>query len=126
MPIAYTKRTTEDLASAFADAARERGEFMAACQPKRANAKFDQMTKLYAELRRRGSDAQRQLLAFLKSENPHVRLYTATYALEFDPEQALPVLERILQSEVGLLKFTARMTLEQWHKGEIRFSWVPK
>lgn len=122
----YTKRATEDLAAAFADAARELGEFRASSQPQRANDNFDQMTNLYAELRRRGLNAQRQLLSFLESDNPHVRLYTAAYALDFDPEKGLPVLERILQHEVGLLKFSARATLERWYSGEIRFFWMPR
>jgi len=125
MPTVYAKRTTEDLVASFAETASEHGQFMASCDPKRANAKFDQMARLYGELRRRGGGAQRQLLALMKSDNPYIRLYAATYTLDFEPDQALPVLDEILRTEEGTLKFTARMTLEQWHKGEMRFSWVP-
>ena len=126
MPTAYAKRTTEDLVSTFAKTASEHGEFMAACDPRRANAKFDQMAKLYGELRHRGLDAQRQLLPLLDSDNPHIRFHVATYALDFEPEPAVQALKNILHMESGALRFDARMTLEQWHKGEIRFSWVPR
>jgi hypothetical protein len=108
----------------FAKAASEHGECMAACDPKRANAKFDQMANLYAELRRRGPSAQRELLSLIESPNPHVRLHAATYALDFDPRLAEMIITDIFQKESGLLRADARMTLEQWRKGELRFSWV--
>jgi hypothetical protein len=125
MPSAYGKRPTEDLVSAFASAASERGEFLASSDPKRANAKFDQMAKLYGELRRRGLTAQRQLLPLLKSLDANVRLQAAAYALDFEPSEGEKALKGIVESETGLLQLTAEMTLEQWRKGEIRFSWVP-
>jgi hypothetical protein len=126
MPTSYAKRTTENLVADFAKAASQHGQFMASCDPKRANAKFDQMAKLYGELRRRGLQAQRQLLPLFESDNPHIRFHAATYALDFEPEQGVRTLTRILHMESGALRFDARMTLDQWHKSEIRFSWVPK
>jgi hypothetical protein len=125
MATAYPKRSISELVSAFAKAAAEQAEFMAAFDPKRANSKFDQMAKLYGELRRRGSEAQRQLLALLESENPHIRLQAAIYTLDFEPEIAEKVITSIFRNETGSLRSEARMTLEQWRKGEIKFSWVP-
>jgi Domain of unknown function (DUF2019) len=83
------------------------------------------MARLYGELRRRGSDAQRQLLALLKRENPHIRFQAAIYALDFEPEIAEKIITSIFRNETGSLRSEARMTLEQWRKGEIKFSWVP-
>jgi hypothetical protein len=124
MATSFTKRRTEDLISMFTEAASANGAFLAARDPKRANLKFDQMTRIYRELRNRGAQAQRQLLPLLNSENAHVRLHAATYALDFEPESGEEVLKDILQTERGSLGFTAQMTLEQWSKGELRFSWV--
>ncbi len=125
MAVTYAKRTTDELVSAFAKAASEHGEFMEACDPKRANAKFRQMAKLYGEIRRRGIAAQRELLTLLTNDNPNIRSRAAEYALDFEPREGEKVLKEILETQIGDLRLTARMTLEQWRKGEIRFSWVP-
>lgn len=125
MATSYTKRSTEQLVSNFAKAASEHGKFTAACDPNRANAKFDQMAKLYGEIRRRGITAQRRLLMLLKSDDPNIRIHAAGYALDFEPKEAEKVLTEILETQTGALRMDARMTLQQWRKGEIRFSWVP-
>jgi hypothetical protein len=125
MAIPYTNRSAEDLVSAFAKTAAEHGHFTAACDPKRANAKFRQMAKLYGEIRRRGITTQCQLLTLLSNDDPNIRFHAASYALDFEPTEGEKTLTEILETQTGALRLDARMTLEQWRKGEIRFSWVP-
>lgn len=61
----------------------------------------------------------------LNSDDPNIRINAASYALDFEPKEAEKVLTEILETQTGALRMDARMTLQQWRKGEIRFSWVP-
>ena len=121
MAIQYGKRTTKDLVQMFVTAASEQGRFVEACDPRRANIRYEQMAKIYSELRDRGRDAQRKLLPILESSDPYVRLNAAVFALDFDPESAVPVLEEISEKETGELRVDARMTLKVWREGKLRF-----
>jgi hypothetical protein len=119
----FAKDTDSDLANAFALVAAEHGDFMAAREPRKANARFDKMAKIYIELRRRGAEAQRQLLPLLRSDNPHVRFWAASYALDFEPAQGIQSI-RFLEKEPGTLGASAKMTIRQWQKGDLNFAWL--
>lgn len=49
-----------------------------------------------------------------------VRVWAAAHALEFAPERGEPVLSHVA-AEKGILSFNARMTLEVWRAGDLRF-----
>jgi hypothetical protein len=49
-----------------------------------------------------------------------VRSWTASHGLEFAPEQAEPV-PVALADGPGMSAFTAKMTLREWRKGNLRF-----
>jgi hypothetical protein len=76
--------------------------------------------KLYKEIRNRGTDSQRLMLSLLQNENADVRLSTAAWALEFDAQTAVPVLEKIGHEEHNLTGFTADRVLKQWKEGKLR------
>ncbi|HEV7217450.1 MAG TPA: DUF2019 domain-containing protein, partial [Terriglobales bacterium] len=78
-------------------------------------------TAIREELRSREPSAIRGLLKLLNSDDPWVRCDSAAPALFFAPEQAEPVLERLVQSERRSLKVTARMALDQWREGKLKF-----
>jgi HEAT repeat protein len=122
MQTAYTKCTTEDLVSAFANAAYERGQALLAADPRKANARSKTMAKIYVEIKERGSNALRPLLSLLNHNDAFVRLWAAVYALEFDPRPAVPVLENIFEKETGLLRFISRKTLETWREGKFHLT----
>jgi hypothetical protein len=112
--------TTEDLVELFAAKAVERERFMKAHDPRKANARFDQMVKIYDVLKNRGLDAQRQLLPLLQHKDHHVRYSAAARVLEFNADQAIPILEELSLTGAPLLRFEAKVTLEQWRKGKFR------
>jgi hypothetical protein len=109
-----------ELKRVYRDAAAKHGEATERADHHVANEMADLVAEIYAELRSRGSDAQRELLGLLADEAASVRLWAATHALEFAPEDGEPVL-RSLVSMGRLLGFTADMTLTEWRAGRLTF-----
>lgn len=117
----YGKIETQKLVEMLASAASDRGLALRAAEPRSANTLYKLMVTLYKEIKDRGLEAQRQILPLLRHENPNVRASAAYFALEFDPETAEPVLERILKEEHNMVGFSSRMVLQQWREGKLRF-----
>lgn len=117
----YKNTETQTLVQMLGREAGLQGLATERADPKAANAAYRQMVRLYRELRSRGLSAQRELLSLLHDENANVRASAAYFALEFDPQSAEPVLERIDREERNLCGLTAQMVLKQWRKGELKF-----
>jgi|SRR5580704_16181955 hypothetical protein len=115
----FRKSETRELVQRFARTASERGKALRAVDPNRANSLYKLMLKIYREIKRRGGEAQRQMLPLLENENAHIRVAVASLALEFDPQAAEPVLRKIGQDEHNFLGFTADMVLKQWKEGKL-------
>ena len=113
---------TATLVARYAEAAREYGMAAEAGDYERANAAHDVVVAAYRELRSRGADAQRVLLRLSDNPDPPVRLWVASHALDFAPEVGEPILSTLADVDVGTVGFNARMALEQWRKGELRFT----
>jgi hypothetical protein len=113
--------SNQALIDLYEKVSRARGQAMKAGDPEAANSAFDEEAIIREELRGRGPSAIRGLLSLLSSEDPWVRMDSAIPALFFAPDQAEPVLEKLVQTERRALKVTARITLDQWRKGELNF-----
>jgi hypothetical protein len=108
----------ETLIAAYTEAVIRTSEAQAQMRPRVANWHADKILQIARELRRRGPEAQKKLLPLLHHSNPHVRGWSATHALGFAPEEALPVL-RALAKERGDPGFDARIALQEWEKGTL-------
>ena len=111
-------RTAElhELVAAYRDAARTHGERLESGSVRKCNRAADLLAAIYAELRFRGIEAQRALLALLTDPAPGVRGWAAAHALEFAPDVGEPVLIELSKLE-GLVGFSA----EEWRKGRLKF-----
>jgi hypothetical protein len=89
-------------------------------KPKMANKAFDEMVRLSHQFRRGGPEMQQAFLTLLKDENVWVRCDVATCALEFAPEEAVPVLRQIAAGPRGPVRLDAEIILEQWETGTLR------
>jgi hypothetical protein len=112
---------TASLVKRYADAARRHGEATEIGDHSAANAAHDVISSTYRELRNRGVDAQRALLPLLKDPSVGVRLWAASHALEFSPDDGEPVLSSIESMPQSFNAFSAKMTLQQWRQGNLRF-----
>jgi hypothetical protein len=113
--------SNEELIVRYEELARARGRAMNANDSRSANDAFDEETAIREELRSREPSAIRGLLKLLNSDDPWVQCDSAIPALFFAPEQAEPILERLVEREHRSLRVVARVTLDQWRKGELRF-----
>jgi hypothetical protein len=58
------------------------------------------------------------LYQLINDEDVGIRLWAATYLLPFYEKDALSVLSDI-ENNKGLIAFTAKMTIEEWKKGNL-------
>ena len=79
------KATLDELIAAYRDAALTQGEATESGDYKAGNKASELLTAIYAELHRRGDEAQRALLPLLDDAAPGVRLWSASHTLEFAP-----------------------------------------
>jgi hypothetical protein len=108
------------LLDAYAKAARNHGATTLSGDYETGNRNAAVIARIYRELRRRGPAAQSALLDLLRHEDAGVRGWAGAHAMDFAPRQAIPVLEK-LAGERNAIGFSAKMTLEVWEKGELRF-----
>lgn len=122
MPKKYALCSERELLQMLEARAKIHGQELDEGRPKKANAQFDIMVKLSCELLRRGRSAQLKILSLLNNDNPHVKMWAAFLALEFDSSQGEKVLEEIGRNYRRNLNlgFSAEFTLKQWRKGELR------
>jgi hypothetical protein len=113
--------SAEKLVSAYADAATRYGRALSSYDFKEANRQADRISELYLALRRRGDEDRFALLPLLNHIEFGVRLWAAAHALEFAPELAEPVLDRLMRAK-GLPSQIAAATLRDWHSGELHFA----
>jgi hypothetical protein len=114
------KASLDELLAAYKDAARTHAAATESGDYKAGNKAADLLAAIYSELRRRGEDAQRALLPFLGDDDPGVRGWSASHALEFAPAEGEPVL-RAMISLGGVFGLDAKTTLDEWEKGRLQF-----
>jgi hypothetical protein len=112
-------RGTDELIERYRKAAVSHGEATESGDSRQANASHDVIASVYRELRERG--LQPCLLVLLDDSDARVRAWAGAHALEFAPDLGEPVLSALARDEPGLVGFTAEMTLNVWHEGELRF-----
>lgn len=116
----YSEISTPALVDSYRQAATQHGKSIEMGDHQVANRAADRVSTIYAELRRRGLEAQRQLLPLLEDTNLRVRGWAAAHALEFAKEKGESVLTK-LALQPGLLGFSAQMTLTEWREGRLQF-----
>ncbi|HUI81626.1 MAG TPA: hypothetical protein VLY24_27060 [Bryobacteraceae bacterium] len=92
--------------------------------PKRANKVYDRLYKLLKRKMRRFPDRGEAALKRISNiDDLGVQLMAATALLAVDEAFATKLLERIRDTDPGLISFDAKMTLPEWRKGSIREYW---
>jgi hypothetical protein len=85
-----------------------------------ANAAYDFVWLCSKELKKRGPDTQRALLALLDNNDPQVRLCAAKDALEFAPDMGQQELEKLAKSNF-IWALDAKLILREWKRGTRKF-----
>ncbi|WP_428265655.1 HEAT repeat domain-containing protein [Haliangium sp.] len=106
----------QSLIEQYKEAAMRHGNAKSA---RAANAAAEKLATIYRALREQ--DMRAMLLPLLESPDPSVQSWAASHALEFEPDAALPVLERLAGGPPGAVRADASMTLEEWRAGRLAF-----
>jgi hypothetical protein len=114
------KLSIEQLIEATRSNSSERWRAISEGRPKDGNRMFDLLVAMRRELRTRGLEAQRQLLALLNDPDPGTRCWVAASVLEFAPGEGERVLTELAKLPDSLVGFSAEMILEQWRSGTFK------
>ena len=100
----------------FVTACSLKGEFEEVGNSKKGNEQYKIINASYILLKDNGR--LDELLALLDHENPYVRLWAASFTLQFSPLKAEKALEELteLRRNIG---FDAKMTLQVWRSGNL-------
>lgn len=113
-------KTTEELVQQFIHGSISYAEGVLAANSKKANRSYHQIHEAAAKLRR--ADSLLVLQSLLRSEHVSVKIWAATYLLPIVETEAKEALLEIKDSG-SILAFDARMTLEQWESGNLKYGW---
>lgn len=109
-----------ELVKRYVDSARVHGEATKLGNARKANRAYKEIVRAFLELEKYGDEGTTALMLTLGAEESAVRTWGATHLLKSHPERALPVLADVAR-EKSLVGFSAKVTLEEWTNGTLRF-----
>lgn len=110
--------TAETLVKEFAEQAIVQAT---ATRAAKSNQAARRLAAIYRELRELGPASLAEFSRLAKHDHEAVRLWVASYGLEFAPAVAEPVLEALSADAPGPIRASASMTLREWRSGRLRF-----
>lgn len=116
----YTKLSTDKLIHLYESAASQHGLAKSEGEFVSGNPAADVVAAIYHEIRSRGIEHQKKLLALLLSDDIGVRGWAAAHALEFEPSRSEAILTEMSRGTDNQA-FSAKMTLKVWREGNLRF-----
>src|SRR5262245_28941405 len=109
----------ESLVRQYSEAALRHGQATEKGDYLTANAAHDELASVYRKIRELGANAQRSLLPLLSDADVGIRLWAASHALEFSPDDGVRVLSELERMPKSFVAFSAKMTLQQWRLGAL-------
>lgn len=110
----------EALVETYRIAASDHGRANASGDYRAGNRAYKRLALAYRTLRERGPGSQAKLLHLLRDGDVGVQGWAAAHALEFSPAAGEAVLIE-LTAQPGHVAFSAKMTLQEWRAGRLRF-----
>jgi hypothetical protein len=110
----------DEIIENFIDATIKHGEATEEENWKVANRQYKTIEKSYQQLKEMDEEGVNELIKLLDYDNDYVKLWSASYLLPVTEEKAKSILI-MLSQKVGPPSFEAKMTLEEWEKGNLKF-----
>jgi hypothetical protein len=111
----------EELSARYERAATLHGQASREGAHRVANARYKELIAAWKELRKRDEEGRAALVRLMASADPHVRLWSASHVLEFQPAAAEAELERLAKGPPSVVRLDAEMTLAEWRAGRLSF-----
>jgi hypothetical protein len=108
--------TVEELLARYAEAASEHGLASEQGDYRVANRQYATVAGVIDEMRRRGPDVEHAIVGLLIHPNPQVRVWAASHAREFAPEEARSSLQSVARGPKGVARLNAELMLQEWRK----------
>ena len=86
---------------------------------KKTNSAYKKLDAIFRELKT--TDRLDILLELQDHENTGVRLWSGTHVLPLKEEVGLQTLKEIASNDGGLYSFDAKMTIQEWKKGNLTY-----
>lgn len=86
---------------------------------KKARKFYTLVDRAFRQLRDSGRLGE--LTALLSHANDQVKLWAATHILPFDEKLATDFLSKMAEDDLSLVGFDAKMTLQEWRKGNLTY-----
>ncbi|NOW94687.1 DUF2019 domain-containing protein [Mucilaginibacter sp. SG564] len=102
----------------FVDAASKHAEASQTGDYKIANKSYKEIANAYTFLK--DHDSLLVLLDYLDHKSTGVRIWAATYVLPINEKKGIATLEDVGKSTQGILSSTAKTTLSEWLKGNLK------
>jgi hypothetical protein len=87
----------------------------------KSNQAARRLAAIYRDLRNLGPASLAEFSHLVAHDHEAVRLWAASYGLEFAPTASEPVLEALSMGEPGPIRASASMTLREWRSGRLKF-----
>ena len=113
-------RELEKIFEEYLSACIKNGKSLDKGDSKTANKQFRILINIKNDLKSNQKYGLAKLLPYLEYPNEYVRLHTASIVIPIAPEKAKDVLVE-LSKKRGNVGFTAKMTLSEWEKGNLKF-----
>ncbi len=117
----YRRRrlSLEELVREFAFSVVAQREAMAKGKPRRGNRFADRRAEAFDKLVSVYGDHGREALkTLLRHGDPETRGMAAVYLLRYCTDEALPVLEELVQKEKGLIALKGAEAIKRWEEGD--------
>ena len=104
----------------YIEAAKGYGECIHKGNSKLSNQYFDNIEKLFEDIKSSGSGGLDEIAKLLLHKDESVRLWASSHLLNYPKYESFKILEKIKNSGT-ILGLTAEVTLDQWSKGNITY-----
>jgi hypothetical protein len=81
---------------------------------------FDEVQRLFIDIKSFEDEGLERIAGLLQHKNESVRLWAATHLLNYPRFDSMAILNA-LQASTSILGLTAKITIDLWEKGELKY-----
>ena len=105
--------------SEYAELTKLYGDAIETGNHKQANKAYDKLMEAYRQIKKQGALLSTRFHELLSSPSMGTRLWAATHYLAISNDEAEKVLSALGEVPNSLLAVSAKITLEEWEKGNL-------
>ena len=100
-------------------AAKSYGKYSELGDSKKTNKSYDEIMSSLADINNLPDNGKQYLSELVDDENDYVVCWAATHLIPMDKKLAKRTLKRLTKGKPGIVRFDAKMVLEEWKAGRL-------